>query len=197
MTTILVSATPAFSLLVAYLLGAIPTAVVVCHCMGITDPRQQGSGNPGTTNVLRLGGQLAAVLTLLGDVGKGMLAVGLARWLDLSLQWQAAAAILAIVGHILPLFSGFRGGKGVATMLGGCLILDYQLGLLQCLIWLILALLRRISSMAALGMALLSPLMCWLINPALLPAVCLMGLMVIIRHHQNIKKLLSGREQKL
>ena len=197
MTTLLVSATPALSLILAYLLGAIPTAVLVCHCMGITDPRQQGSGNPGTTNVLRIGGQRAATLTLLGDMGKGMLAVAVAGWMGLSLPLQAAAGILAVTGHIFPIFNGFRGGKGVATMLGCCLILDYRLGILQCLIWALLAFWRRISSIAALVMALSSPVICWVINPILLPAVTLMGLMIIACHHQNIKKLLSGDEQQL
>lgn len=197
MSTVLVSATPVFSLMLAYLLGAIPTAILVCHCMGIADPRQQGSGNPGATNVLRIGGRFAASLTLLGDMGKGALAVMLARWLDLSLPWQAAAGIVAIIGHIFPLFGGFSGGKGVATLLGSCLVLDYRLGLLQCLVWLLLALLRRISSFAALGMALISPALCWLLNPPLTPAVSLMGLIIIASHHQNIKKLLSGQEQQL
>ncbi|MCV6609704.1 MAG: glycerol-3-phosphate 1-O-acyltransferase PlsY [Amphritea sp.] len=189
--------TPVAGLFIAYLLGSLPTALLVCHCMGITDPRQQGSGNPGATNVLRIGGPVAAALTLLGDMGKGLLAVAICAWLELSLQMQAAAGILAITGHIFPLFNRFQGGKGVATMLGSCLLLDYRLGLLQCFIWILLALLRRISSMAALAMALLSPALCWVINPELLPAVSMMGLMIIATHHQNIKKLLSGDEQQL
>lgn len=197
MATDLIPAIPALSLVLAYLLGAIPTAVLVCHCMDIVDPRQQGSGNPGTTNVLRIGGPFAAALTLAGDVGKGVLAVGLVRWLSPDLQLEAAAGILAVTGHIFPLFSGFRGGKGVATMLGSCLMLDYQLGLLQCLVWIALMGWRRISSFAALGMVILSPLLCWLLNPPLLPGIALMGLMVVAAHHQNIKKLLSGREQQL
>lgn len=181
----------------AYLLGSVPTAVLVCHSMGIGDPRQQGSGNPGATNVLRVGNRSAAALTLGGDLCKGILAVGMVRWFDLNLLVQMCAAVAALTGHIWSLFLRFEGGKGVATMLGACLMLDYRLGLAQCGIWLGLMMLRRISSLAAISMALVSPLLYWIYAPALFPVILLMSSILLATHHQNIRKLLAGRESRL
>ena len=181
----------------AYLLGSVPTAILVCHSMGIGDPRQQGSGNPGATNVLRTGNRTAAVLTLSGDLCKGMLAVTIARWLDFNLSFQALSGLAALAGHIWPVFLKFRGGKGVATMLGTCLILDYRLGLAQCAVWLSMMLCRRISSLSAISMALISPLLYWVYAPTLFIPVLLMCAIITATHHQNIRKLLAGRESRL
>ena len=185
------------ALAIAYLLGSIPTAILVCHAMGINDPRQQGSGNPGATNVLRIGNHLAAFLTLLGDFAKGLLAVTLAYWLDLSLIQQACCGLAALTGHIWSLFLSFRGGKGVATMIGVCLALNYKLGLLQCLIWLSLLVIRKISSLAAIGMALLSPIISWILIPELVVPILMMSVIIIAAHHENIRKLFEGRESRL
>ncbi|BBB25234.1 glycerol-3-phosphate 1-O-acyltransferase PlsY [Amphritea japonica] len=181
----------------AYLLGSIPTAILVCHFMGIGDPRQQGSGNPGATNVLRVGSRSAALLTLTGDLSKGMLAVSISQWLGLDLFNQALVGISALIGHVWSIFLRFGGGKGVATMLGSCLILDYRLGLAQCAIWLSLLVIQRISSLAAVGMAVISPIICWQLTPQILLPMIMMCCLLLATHHQNIRKLLNGRESQL
>lgn len=185
------------AMIIAYLLGSISNAVVICHFMGIDDPRQLGSGNPGATNVLRIGNRTAALLTLIGDLGKGMLAISIARWMDLSLLAQALVGVAALMGHIWSIFLHFRGGKGVATMLGCCLMLDYQLAFLQASIWLTLLAIRHISSLAAVSMALFSPLACWFLVPQLLLPIMIMSSLILATHHQNIRNLLNHSENPL
>ncbi|MDO6563985.1 glycerol-3-phosphate 1-O-acyltransferase PlsY [Amphritea sp. 1_MG-2023] len=182
---------------IAYLLGSVSNAVLICHFMGIDDPRQLGSGNPGATNVLRTGNWPAALLTLTGDLCKGMLAISIARWMDFALFNQALVGICALIGHIWSIFLRFSGGKGVATMLGCCLLLDYRLAILQAGVWLVLLAIRRISSLAAVSMALLSPIFCWLLNPPLLIPVIIMSSLILATHHQNIRNLLNHREKPL
>ncbi|WP_299204854.1 glycerol-3-phosphate 1-O-acyltransferase PlsY [uncultured Amphritea sp.] len=184
-------------MLIAYLLGSIPNAVLICHFMGIEDPRQLGSGNPGATNVLRTGNRPAALLTLTGDVSKGMLAVSIAQWADLALFDQSLVAISALIGHVWSIFLRFRGGKGVATMLGGCLFLDYRLALAQSAVWLTVLAIRRISSLAAVSMALLSPLICGIFIPQLLLPIMIMSSLILATHHQNIRNLLNNKESQL
>lgn len=184
-------------MLAAYLLGSIPTAIIVCHFMGIDDPRQQGSRNPGATNVLRMGNRSAAFLTLTGDLSKGMLAVAIAQSLDFEQFNQALIGIAALIGHVWSIFLRLRGGKGVATMLGSCLLLDYRLGLAQCIIWLSLLAIRRISSLAAVGMALISPILSWQLTPQILLPIIIMSCLLLATHHQNIGKLLKGHESQL
>lgn len=184
-------------MLIAYLLGSIPNAVLVCHFMGIEDPRQLGSGNPGATNVLRTGNRPAALLTLTGDISKGMLAVSIAQWADLALFNQSLVAISALIGHVWSIFLRFRGGKGVATMLGGCLFLDYRLALAQGAVWLAVLAIRRISSLAAVSMALLSPLISGIFIPQLLLPVMIMSSLILATHHQNIRNLINNKESQL
>ncbi|WP_296060825.1 glycerol-3-phosphate 1-O-acyltransferase PlsY [uncultured Amphritea sp.] len=184
-------------MLVGYLLGSIPFAVLICHFMGIGDPRQLGSGNPGATNVLRTGNRPAALLTLTGDFSKGMLAVSIAQWADLSVFNQALVGISALIGHVWSVFLYFRGGKGVATMLGSCLFLDYRLALSQGAVWLLILAFRRISSLAAVSMSLLSPVFSWILAPQLLLPVIIMSSLILATHHHNIRNLLSGRERQL
>ncbi|WP_417223865.1 glycerol-3-phosphate 1-O-acyltransferase PlsY [Amphritea sp.] len=191
------AATTLCVMVVAYLLGSISNAVLVCHFMGIGDPRQLGSGNPGATNVLRTGNRAAALLTLTGDISKGMLAVSIAQWLELTLFDQALVGICALIGHVWSIFLRFRGGKGVATMLGCCLFLDYRLALFQIAVWLLLLAIRRISSLAAVGMALMSPAFCWLVIPELLLPLIIMSSLILATHHQNIRKLLNCQENPL
>lgn len=191
------AATTLWVMAIAYLLGSISNAVLVCHFMAIGDPRQLGSGNPGATNVLRTGNRAAALLTLTGDLSKGMLAVSIAQWMDLALFNQALVGICALIGHVWSIFLGFRGGKGVATMLGCCLFLDYRLALLQIGTWLLLLAIRRISSLAAVAMALMSPIFCWLVIPELLLPLSIMSSLILATHHKNIHKLLKHQEHPL
>ena len=183
--------------ILAYLWGSIPTAILVCHAFKIPDPRRSGSGNPGTTNVLRLGNRVAAALTLLGDCSKGFLALLPCVLFDLSGTTAALCAIAAIYGHLYPLFNAFKGGKGVATTLGVCLGLYWPLTLVQLCVWFTIAAISRISSLASISAALISPLFVWVAAPEFILPICLISLTLLIRHHSNIKNLLSGQEPRL
>lgn len=183
----------------AYLLGSVATAVLACRLLGLPDPRTVGSGNPGATNVLRMGGKKAAIITLLGDMLKGLLPVLLARALDLGDPWIAAVALAAFVGHLYPVFFGFKGGKGVATALGGLLGIHWALGLMTLATWLAVAALTRISSLSALTASLLAPGYAWWItgSPALAGAAAAMSLLIYWRHRSNIRNLLAGTEGRI
>ncbi|MDH3887872.1 MAG: glycerol-3-phosphate 1-O-acyltransferase PlsY [Gammaproteobacteria bacterium] len=182
-----------------YLFGSISTAIIVCKLMGLPDPRTEGSGNPGATNVARLGGKKAAALTLLGDMLKGLIPVLIAHAMQAAPLILAATALAAFLGHLYPVFFGFRGGKGVATALGVIYGLDWHVGLLTTAIWLAMALLFRYSSLAALIAILLAPLgFLWLWpQPAVIAAMAIMTVMLYWRHRSNISNLLSGREGKI
>ncbi len=182
-----------------YLFGSISTAIIVCKLMGLPDPRTEGSGNPGATNVARLGGKKAAALTLLGDMLKGLIPVLIAHAMQAAPLILAATALAAFLGHLYPVFFGFRGGKGVATALGVIYGLDWHVGLLTTAIWLAMALLFRYSSLAALIAILLAPLgFLWLWpEPAVIAAMAIMTVMLYWRHRSNISNLLSGREGKI
>jgi len=186
-------------LIVGYLLGSLPFAVIVSRLMGLGDPRQYGSGNPGATNVLRSGNKRAALLTLLGDVGKGTLAVLLCRALGADALGVALAGLAAFVGHVFPIFLKFRGGKGVATALGVLLGLDIVLALAALSAWLITAAVSRYSSLSALVAALAAPLMAFLQTGFALPTpvVGLMSLLLILRHRDNIIRLAHGIEPRI
>ena len=190
-------------LLTAYLLGSIPFAVVVSRALGLPDPRNFGSGNPGATNVLRTGSRFAAALTLIGDAGKGAAAVFLCRALGESLAlpetapaWAGAAAF---TGHLYPVFLRFHGGKGVATFLGTLLALVPLVGFATCVLWLVVAALFRYSSAASIVSALAASLALWRIaSPAgTTLAVALMSLLLVWRHRRNILQLLAGTETKI
>jgi glycerol-3-phosphate acyltransferase PlsY len=191
------------ALVVAYLIGSVSFAVVVSRLMGLADPRGYGSGNPGATNVLRSGNKTAAVLTLLGDAAKGALAVGLAQAVaprygfgDATL---AAVGLAAFVGHLFPVFHGFRGGKGVATAAGVLLALSWWLGLATLATWAIVVFFFRYSSLAALVAAVFAPLFYLLMAGAdrvLLPLGAMAALLVW-RHRQNIANLLAGKERRI
>ena len=185
--------------ILAYLAGSLASAVIVCKIMGLEDPREQGSGNPGTTNVLRLHGRTAALLTLCGDVLKGALPVLLLRYVQAPDVFVAAAGLAAFSGHLYPLFFGFRGGKGVATLLGVLLAFHWLLGAAFIMTWLLVALLSRYSSLAAITAALLAPVYCWLMlpSPYLVAGTSLMSAILIWRHRSNIKNLLAGKENKI
>ncbi len=184
--------------LIAYLCGSLSSAVLVCKFMGLADPRTQGSQNPGATNVLRLGGKKAALLTLAGDVLKGVLPVLAAKYYGFAFFYLSLVALFAFIGHLYPIFHRFQGGKGVATLLGVSFALSWPLGLALVLTWLGAALSFRYSSLAAILMALCSPFYGWYFLDADSAAVlALMSLLLIFRHRQNIKKLAQGTESKI
>lgn len=193
----------------AYLLGSISSAIIVCRLMGLPDPRSQGSNNPGATNVLRIGGQAgkkAAAITLLGDSLKGLIPVLVGQALGVGPAGIAAVGLAAFIGHLFPVFFGFRGGKGVATALGvqfgiGAPVwgLWLPVGLPVALIWLFVAKVLKVSSLAALVSMALAPLLVWLMGlpPALIGMQLVMTGLLIWRHRSNIEKLLTGREGRL
>lgn len=182
-----------------YLFGSLSSAIILCRLLGLPDPRSQGSGNPGATNVLRIGGKKAAAATLVGDMLKGLLPVLLARALGADILIQSLVALAAFLGHLYPLFFGFKGGKGVATALGVLLGLDWIIGLLTIATWLLMAYVFNISSLAALVAILLTPLYIWWLKPepALLVAMIFMAALLFWRHRSNIKNLLDGTESKI
>jgi len=187
----------------AYLLGSLSFAVIVSKAMRLDDPRSYGSGNPGATNVLRSGNKAAAVLTLLLDALKGVVAVLLARGLAGHLAdvegTAALAGLAAFLGHLYPVFFRFQGGKGVATAAGVLLALNPWVGLASLATWLVIAIATRYSSLAALVTALLAPLYAWLLqgDAQRVGVVAAMSVLLIWRHRANLGKLMNGTESKL
>ncbi|MBD3755462.1 MAG: glycerol-3-phosphate 1-O-acyltransferase PlsY [Gammaproteobacteria bacterium] len=183
----------------AYLLGSISSAIVVCKLMGYDDPRQGGSGNPGATNVKRLYGNKPAAITLLGDMLKGVLPVVAAQAAGLSAEWVMWVGFAAFIGHLYPLFFGFKGGKGVATMLGVMFGLSLPIGLAVGGTWLFVAKVLKISSASALVATALAPLYIYFLSGEMswvwLTAV--MTLILFWRHKGNIERLLKGEEGKI
>jgi glycerol-3-phosphate acyltransferase PlsY len=185
--------------IVGYLLGSVSSAVVVSRLMNLPDPRSEGSGNPGATNVLRLGNKVAAGLTLAGDILKGVLPVLAARWLSDDPLSVALAGTGAFFGHLFPLFFGFKGGKGVATALGVFAAVSLSVAGGLALTWLVVALVFRYSSLAAVASAASAPLWTWwlLAAPVYTGLAMLLALMLILRHRANIGRLLAGTESKI
>jgi glycerol-3-phosphate acyltransferase PlsY len=187
----------------AYLIGSVSFAVVVSKAFGLPDPHEYGSGNPGATNVLRTGNRKAALLTLLGDGLKGLVAVLVAQQLAAALgapAWTVPAAALAVfLGHLYPVFHGLRGGKGVATGAGIVFALHWPLGLALTVIWLTMAYGFKISSVAALVAAVLMPLGMFYVQGPTLTAWAMVPIAVLLiwRHRENIRKLLSGQERTI
>ena len=191
------------AVIVAYLIGSLSFAVIVSKYYGMDDPRTYGSGNPGATNVLRSGKKKAAALTLLGDALKGLVAVVLARCLQDALNLSditiAAVAVAALVGHMWPLFFGFKGGKGVATALGVLLALSPATALVCAAIWLVMAFGFKVSSLAALAATVAAPLVAfWLMPyPSWAWATVVIAVLVLYRHKSNIQNLIQGKEGKI
>jgi glycerol-3-phosphate acyltransferase PlsY len=183
----------------AYMLGSVSSAIIVCKLMGLPDPRSEGSGNPGATNVLRIGGKKAAALTLVGDMLKGYIPVALAMWFWLDAPTVIAIGMAAFIGHLWPVFFEFKGGKGVATELGVLFGLNPIIGAISALVWLFIAKGLKISSLAALVAMALAPVATWLISglTTWTLGVAIMSLMLIWRHKSNIQRLLSGEESAI
>ncbi len=185
--------------LFGYLLGSVSTAIITCKLMGLADPRTVGSNNPGATNVLRAGGKKAAAITLFGDMLKGLLPVLIVVLLDMPDVVIAATGLAAFLGHLYPVYYGFKGGKGVATILGVLLGIHWQLGLGTIAIWLLMAFTFRYSSLSALVAASASPVLTWFItgSEVISASVAVMAAILIWRHRSNIRNLLSGKEDKI
>lgn len=180
----------------AYLLGSIATAVIACNLMGLPDPRTQGSQNPGATNVMKIGGKKAAVITLIGDLLKGLIPVLVGVALHADELTLSLIALAAFLGHLYPLFHGFKGGKGVATAFGVILGLSWPVGIAVLATWLIVYYLFKLSSLAALVSALFSPLYFYFIDGSVTFTVLagLLSAMLILRHRSNIEKIINGTE---
>lgn len=185
--------------LLAYLLGSISAAIVVTRAMGLQDPRSIGSGNPGATNVLRFGGKKAAAITLAGDVLKGIIPVAITRALSDDATLIALVAASAFLGHLFPIFFGFRGGKGVATAFGALLGMSVWVGLAVAATWAVAALALRYSSLAAITASLLAPVYVWLWlpEPIYLYVALFMAALLLWRHRTNMHNLLHGKESKI
>ncbi len=183
-------------ILISYLLGSVSSAIIVCKVMGLPDPRTLGSNNPGATNVLRIGGKKAAAITLLGDTLKGLLPVVTANLIGVSPMILAAVALASFLGHLYPIFFRLQGGKGVATALGCQFGLGWQIGGVIALIWLFMAKVLKISSLAALVCMALAPLVVWFFWPApeLVGMQIIMSILLFWRHRSNIRNLLDGSE---
>ena len=181
---------------IAYLLGSISSAIIVCQIMGLPDPRDEGSGNPGATNVMRFGGKKAAAITLGGDLLKGLIPVVIAQSLGVSALQLSLIGLAAFLGHLYPLFFGFKGGKGVATAFGVFLGFSWLLGLAVLVTWYAVYKAFKISSLSALTAAIIAPLYVWFILTAteLVSVSVLMSALLLYRHKTNIKRLLSGTE---
>lgn len=189
----------AIAVLIAYLTGSISSAIVTCKIMGLPDPRTQGSGNPGATNVLRLGGKKAAIITLIGDVLKGVLVVLAAKLYGFDPLALSLITFAVFLGHIFPVFFHFEGGKGVATAAGCLIALAWPVGTSALVTWLLMAIVFRYSSLAAVVTALCAPFYAWYFthNADYIILTSAMSLLLLIRHRKNIRNLLAGKEDKI
>jgi glycerol-3-phosphate acyltransferase PlsY len=181
----------------AYIAGSILFAVPICRLWKLPDPRAQGSGNPGATNVYRIGGWPPAAVTLTLDAAKGWLPVWLAHTSDFSILVQAMVALFAVTGHMIPVFYRFKGGKGVATALGAGLALAPLSTLIMAVIWVAAIWRWRISALASLIAILCGPIISAFIEPATLPLFGLLALLIVVRHRNNLIRLAQGRETGL
>ena len=186
-----------YFLIASYLLGSISSAIIICKIAGLPDPRTKGSKNPGATNVLRIGGKKIAALVLFLDGLKGALPVILAHYFGLSLYESTIILLCVFLGHVFPIFYSFKGGKGVATYLGGLIGLNFFAGLTFAIIWILVAKVIKISSVAALIATILSPIYFYFITTHNLKAtliIFLINLFIYFTHRDNIKRIMSGDE---
>ena len=187
----------ALAVIIGYLFGSIPFGLLATLMSGLGDVRSIGSGNIGATNVLRTGRRDLAAITLLGDAGKGAFAVAVAGWLW---GYEAAmvAGVAAFIGHVFPVWLGFKGGKGVATYIGILLALNWPIGLIFCAVWLLIAFAQRYSSLAALTAAATAPMFAFAFADSRLTwATMILSVALFITHRENIKRLLAGTESRI
>ena len=183
----------------SYLCGSLASAIIVCRTMGLPDPRAGGSGNPGATNVLRLGGKFPAALTLTGDVLKGVLPVAAALAFDADPSLRVTTGLAAFAGHLYPVFFRFQGGKGLATAMGVVGALHWQVFVCMGLTWLVVAALFRYSSLASLCAAVAAPLAAFLLTDSMWypGALSVMTVLLFWRHRGNIQRLRAGTEGRI
>lgn len=181
----------------AYLFGSLSSAVLVCRIFSLPDPRHTGSGNPGATNVYRIGGKVPAVLVLVIDILKGTIPTYLAYWFGIEPIYLGLIAIGACLGHIFPLFFGFQGGKAVATAFGAMLPIGLELAGLLIITWIIVVLTSGYSSLGAIIAVCLAPLFTYLIKPIYTLPVAMLTLLIVFRHHENIVRLWHREESKV
>lgn len=184
----------------AYLIGSLSAAIITCKIMGLPDPRTTGSNNPGATNVLRIGGKKAAIFTLVGDLLKGLIPVVIVKLIfPAESLLIALTALAAFLGHLFPVFFQFKGGKGVATALGCIIGLNLWVALCAFGVWLAIFLPTKISSLSALTAAVVAPVFLWLFDASasVVIAIIIMDILLIIRHKENIQRILKGEEKKM
>ena len=183
----------------SYLIGSLSSAIIVCKIMGLPDPRGEGSGNPGATNVLRFGGKKAAAITLFGDMVKGLIPVLVVKYLDTSAVTLSLVGLAAFLGHLYPVFFQFKGGKGVATMLGVLLGFSWWVGLATIGTWLFMAKVVKISSLSALVATALAPVYVWYwFNTNISIAVTIIMTVILFwRHRSNITNMIKGTEDSI
>ena len=186
-----------YFLIGSYLLGSISSAIIICKICNLPDPRTQGSGNPGATNVLRIGGKKVAAFVLIFDGLKGAIPVILSHYFGLNMFELTIILLSAFLGHVFPIYYGFKGGKGVATYLGGLIGLSFFVGLTFSIIWLIVAKVMKVSSIAALTATLLSPIYFYFITTHDVRAtmvIFLINLFIYFTHRENIRRIMNGEE---
>lgn len=186
-----------FMILIAYIAGSVSSAVLVCKIRRLPDPRKEGSGNPGATNVLRIGGVSAALLVLFFDMLKGAAPAYIAYRLGIDAFWLGLIAISACLGHIYPVFFNFKGGKGVATAFGAMAPIGNDLTLSLAVSWLILVFITRLSSLAAITTAILAPIYTWYFDDRFTLPVAMLSALIVIRHKENLIRLFKGTEPKI
>lgn len=182
---------------VAYLFGSLSSAVVICRLYQLPDPRTTGSNNPGATNVYRLGGRIPAALVLVGDILKGTVPVYISYWLGIAPLALGFIAIAACLGHIFPLYFGFKGGKAVATAFGAMLPIGPELAGLLIVSWCVALFIWGFSSLAAIVAVVLAPLFTFFIKPAYTLPVAMLAVLIVIRHQANIRRLMAGQEPRV
>jgi glycerol-3-phosphate acyltransferase PlsY len=181
----------------AYMLGSVSSAIIVCYLFGKGDPRTQGSGNPGATNVLRIAGPLAAGIVLTFDIMKGTLSVYVAFLLGVDAISIGVVAIAACLGHMFPIFFKFKGGKGVATALGCLIALGFNWAGLLLGIWILMVIVTGYSSLAAIVTMTIAPIYTLFFKPEYMYSVLMLSVMIILQHRENIWRLLHGKENKI
>lgn len=180
----------------SYFIGSISSAILICRVLKLPDPRTTGSKNPGATNVLRISNKPTAIAVLLFDIFKGAIPVYAAYLLGIDPLHIGFVAIAACLGHMYPYFFDFKGGKAVATALGALAPISWGFGILLIVTWGIVAKTTKYSSLAAIITVSLAPFYCWLIKPMYTQSVTMLSILIILRHRDNIARLLTGKEDK-